>query len=93
MTLVSIAVAMLVWANDHPLFTLTAFGVVCTATAKAFEKTHPRAGGVLLGRWLIDSDAVIVDDITTPQPADARSRFAFFRSAGAHHVAIEAAWR
>ena len=38
------------------------------------------AGGVLLGRHLLDSADVVVDEVTTPQDLDRRSRFGFFRS-------------
>lgn len=38
------------------------------------------AGGVLLGRHLLDSHDVVVDEITTPQDTDRRGRFSFFRS-------------
>ena len=38
------------------------------------------AGGVLLGRHLLDSSDVVVDEVTTPQNSDRRSRFWFFRS-------------
>lgn len=38
------------------------------------------AGGVLLGRHLLDSQDVVVDHVSTPQKNDRRSRFAFFRS-------------
>jgi len=48
-----------------------------------FRQVHwwqPEAGGVLLGRHLLDSDDLVVDEVTTPQSADRRSRFGFFRS-------------
>jgi len=38
------------------------------------------AGGVLLGRHLLDSPDVVVDEVTTPQDSDRRGRFSFFRS-------------
>ena len=38
------------------------------------------AGGVLMGRYLIDTDDVVVDEVTIPQKGDRRSRFSFFRS-------------
>jgi integrative and conjugative element protein (TIGR02256 family) len=38
------------------------------------------AGGVLLGRHLLDSHDVVVDEVSTPQSTDRRSRFGFFRS-------------
>lgn len=41
---------------------------------------QPEAGGVLLGRHLLDSADVVVDEVTTPQSSDRRSRFGFFRS-------------
>lgn len=39
------------------------------------------AGGVLLGRHLLDSYDVVIDEISTPQSSDRRSRYGFFRSA------------
>lgn len=38
------------------------------------------AGGVLLGRHLLETDDIVVDEVTTPQKSDRRSRFGFFRS-------------
>lgn len=38
------------------------------------------AGGVLLGRHLLDSYDLVVDEVSTPQSSDCRSRFGFFRS-------------
>lgn len=50
------------------------------------------AGGVLLGRHLIDSQDVVVDEVTTPQSADRRSRFGFFRSRR-HEALAQERWR
>lgn len=44
------------------------------------------AGGILLGRYLLDSDDVVVDEVTEPQQTDARTRYSFFRSEA--HMAI-----
>jgi integrative and conjugative element protein (TIGR02256 family) len=38
------------------------------------------AGGVLLGRHSLDSHDLVVDEVSTPQKTDRRSRFGFFRS-------------
>lgn len=38
------------------------------------------AGGVLMGRHLLDSHDVVVDEVSTPQSEDRRSRCNFFRS-------------
>lgn len=45
------------------------------------------AGGVLLGRHLLDSHDVVVDEVSTPQNSDRRSRFGFFRSSKHEQVA------
>ncbi len=48
---------------------------------------HSEAGGVLLGRHLLDSHDVVVDEVSTPQNGDRRSRFGFFRSSKHERVA------
>ncbi|MBL0492945.1 Mov34/MPN/PAD-1 family protein [Aeromonas veronii] len=47
------------------------------------------AGGVLLGRHLLDSEDVVVDEVTSPQSSDRRARFSFFRSKKHEHIARE----
>jgi len=47
------------------------------------------AGGVLLGRHLLDSEDVVVDEVTGPQSSDLRTRFSFFRSKKHEHIAKE----
>ncbi|MBZ2206510.1 Mov34/MPN/PAD-1 family protein [Massilia soli] len=49
------------------------------------------AGGALLGRHLIDTDDIVVDEVTTPQKSDRRSRFSFFRSKK-HGVIAQGRW-
>ncbi len=49
------------------------------------------AGGVLLGRHLLDTEDVVVDEVTTPQKSDRRSRFSFFRSKR-HNVIAQDRW-
>ena len=49
------------------------------------------AGGALLGRHLLDSEDLVVDEVTTPQKQDRRSRFSFFRSKQ-HGVVARARW-
>lgn len=53
---------------------------------------HREAGGVLLGRHLLDSADVVVDEVTTPQDTDRRSRFSFFRSEK-HEALARGRWR
>lgn len=47
------------------------------------------AGGVLLGRHLLESNDIVVDEVTTPQRKDRRSRVSFFRSVSHHRLAQE----
>ena len=51
------------------------------------------AGGVLLGRYLSDSDDVVVDDLTEPLPGDKRGRYFFHRAQKAHQRVIEQVWQ
>lgn len=50
---------------------------------------HCEAGGVLLGRHLLDSEDVVVDEVTVPQSTDRRTRFSFFRSKKHEAIAKE----
>lgn len=50
------------------------------------------AGGVLLGRHLLDSGDIVVDEVTEPMPGDKRSRFQFRRQQGNHQRRVEEAW-
>jgi integrative and conjugative element protein (TIGR02256 family) len=49
------------------------------------------AGGVLLGRHLLDSSDLVIDEVTTPQKKDRRGRFSFFRSKQ-HGVVARTRW-
>lgn len=51
------------------------------------------AGGVLLGRFILDCSDVVVDQITVPIQEDGRGRFRFFRSARKHQQVIFRVWR
>ncbi|MCA8161089.1 Mov34/MPN/PAD-1 family protein [Burkholderia cepacia] len=53
---------------------------------------HSEAGGALLGRHLLDSKDVVVDEVTTPQKSDRRSRFSFFRSTR-HEALARGRWQ
>lgn len=61
----------------------------------SFVQRHPsqrEAGGVLLGRHLLESANIVVDEVTTPQRTDKRSRYGFFRSKR-HEALAHARWR
>lgn len=50
------------------------------------------AGGVMLGRFIVGSDDVVVDKITVPMPGDRQGRFSFFRSYKLHQSVITQEW-
>lgn len=50
------------------------------------------AGGVLLGRILIGTNDVVVDEVTVPGPHDRRSRFGFVRAERPAQEAVNLAW-
>lgn len=50
------------------------------------------SGGVLLGRHILSSNDVVLDEVTTPLPGDQKSRFKFFRARERHQEAINIAW-
>ena len=54
---------------------------------------QPEAGGILLGRHIVDSDDVIIDRVTVPQSGDRQTRTRFFRARRRHQDALDEAWR
>lgn len=58
----------------------------------AYKQQHwwsREAGGILMGRHLLDSRDVVVDEVSTPQKSDRRSRFSFFRSSRHERIAYQ----
>lgn len=56
------------------------------------EPYASEAGGVLLGRHLLGSANVVVDEVTEPMPGDERSRFGFRRGQRSHQRRIDETW-
>ena len=58
------------------------------------DETHKtEAGGVLLGRFIINSKNIIIDKVTVPMFGDKRSRYSFIRGEKMHQRVITNAWR
>lgn len=57
------------------------------------QPADKEAGGVLIGRYLCDSDDIVVDQVTEPMPGDKRGRYFFHRAQKAHQQVIEQAWQ
>lgn len=53
----------------------------------------PEAGGVLMGRRMLNTNDIIIDMVTTPMPGDRQKRFRFFRSKQAHQARINQIWQ
>ncbi len=51
------------------------------------------AGGVLLGRYILNSLDIIIDEITIPMWGDRRKWFGFFRSRRPHQKVIDRLWK
>jgi len=55
--------------------------------------SKPENGGILLGRFILESDDIIVDRITTTMKRDRSSRFRFLRSIFGHQQIADADWQ
>ena len=51
------------------------------------------AGGVLLGRLILDSSDAVVDKVTGPMDGDVRTRQGFSRKSDLHQKEIDSTWR
>lgn len=70
-------------------------GPAALAAMRSYEQHAPdatEAGGLLLGRRLLNGLDLVVDLVTVPMPGDERTRFGFYRAAESHQRAIDEAW-
>jgi len=56
------------------------------------DRHKPEGGGVMLGRYIIDSQDVVIDKISFPMPGDRATRTTFFRKKKAHQQIIDREW-
>src|SRR4051794_31353760 len=71
------------------------FGAQAVDTLMSFRQLSndaTEAGGVLLGRFILDSRDIVVDEATTPGPLDRRTRYGFRRSRKSTQPRVEQAW-
>jgi integrative and conjugative element protein (TIGR02256 family) len=59
---------------------------------RQLDDASPESGGVLLGRLILDSDDVVIDEITAPSSTDERGRFWFKRSGTSAQPRVVSAW-
>lgn len=51
------------------------------------------AGGVLLGRFIIETDDIVVDHVTVPMPGDIQKPCCFFKKSERHQQIIDQFWQ
>lgn len=59
---------------------------------RQLKSVMPEAGGMLLGRLIVESNDVIVDEVTEPAALDRRSRYFFMRSKKHAQQRVSSAW-
>lgn len=56
------------------------------------DRHKPEGGGVMLGRYIIDSQDIVIDKISFPMPGDRATRTTFFRKKKEHQKIIDREW-
>ena len=56
------------------------------------DRHKPEGGGVMMGRYIIDTQDVVIDTISFPMSGDRATRTTFFRSKKAHQQIIDMEW-
>lgn len=59
---------------------------------RQMQSQDTEAGGLLLGRLIVGTDDIVIDEATSPSTKDRRSRFAFRRSKRPAQNRVDAAW-
>lgn len=59
---------------------------------RQIDTSNKEAGGILLGRFILDSSNIIIDKVTSPQSKDRRSRFSFEKLDSYHQYRINNEW-
>lgn len=57
------------------------------------DYVKPEAGGLLMGRFILNSKDIVVDRVTVPMVGDQRGRKHFVRAEKRHQGVLERAWR
>jgi len=56
------------------------------------ERKKTEGGGVILGRFIIETNDIVIDFVTEPMPGDKRSRTRFKRGVKNHQAIIDKYW-
>lgn len=78
--------------GNDPLLKIGQKALVIIRRYLQLQKDTPEAGGVLLGRKILGTGNIVIDDVTEPFDSDKRSRNRFLRNEKGHQQAIVATW-
>lgn len=70
-------------------------GAVAEELLNAHRQDRPglaESGGVLLGRLIVESEDIVIDEATGPQRADRATRYRFFRAKSPTQRLVDRAW-
>lgn len=77
---------------DGAVLVLDAAAIAVLLRFQQVRRCDAEAGGVLLGRHILDAPHVVVDEVTTPMKGDQRWFTGFHRGREAHQRVIDARW-
>ena len=60
---------------------------------RQYSQSDMEAGGMLLGRFIIESEDIVIDYVTTPMKHDKRKRTFFHRSNRGHKGILKKIWK
>ncbi|MBX9600039.1 MAG: Mov34/MPN/PAD-1 family protein [Bryobacteraceae bacterium] len=71
---------------------LSEAAVATLIARRQLNDSTPEAGGIILGRLIVDSEDVVIDEVVGPLQGDRGSRFTFFRPKDRAQKIVEVAW-
>jgi integrative and conjugative element protein (TIGR02256 family) len=78
--------------SDGSTFQLADQALETLLAHRQVERSAKEAGGILLGRLLLDSNDAIVDEASQPAKVDRRGRFFFHRARAPAQERVTATW-
>lgn len=83
------------WTYERPNGGRVKIDILALVTFQIYvqnDKKLTEAGGVLLGRFILNSNDIVIDQVSCPQKNDLRKR-TFFRRGDDHQVIINEVWK
>lgn len=80
----------------RPSGSTVTFGPIAVASLEQYRQmasAAKEAGGILLGRLVLETHDIIVDQVTVPTKGDRRSRFSFWRARAVPQRRVIALWK